>query len=87
MELDYRPDKTPVIQREKRGMDVTEAIRRVRKIIEEGKIVASDGSDMEFRVDMLLVHGDTPNAIEICKAVRAELVKMGVEIVSVGEIV
>jgi lactam utilization protein B len=46
-----------------------------------------DGSEMDFRVDTLLVHGDTPNAIELCKAIRAELTKMGVEITSFGNFV
>jgi UPF0271 protein len=87
VDLDYRPDRTAIIQREKKEMEPKEAVRRVRKLIEEGKIIASDGTDMEFRVDTLLVHGDTPNAIEVCKAVRAELVKMGVEIVSFGKFV
>ncbi len=87
VDLDYRPDRTAIIQREKKEMEPKEAVRRVRKIIEEGKIIASDGTDMEFRVDTLLVHGDTPNAIEVCKAVRAELAKMGVEVVSFGKFV
>jgi UPF0271 protein len=87
VDIDYRPDRTAIIQREKKEMDPQEAVRRVRRIIEEGKITASDGSDMEFRVDALLVHGDTPNAIEVCKAVRAELKRMGVEIVPFGQFV
>jgi len=82
LDIDYLPDKTAVIQREKKEMAVGEALRRLRKIIQEGKIIAVDGSEMEFRVDTLLVHGDTPNAIELCKAIRAELAKMGVEITS-----
>lgn len=87
VDIDYRPDRTAIIQREKQEMAPDEAARRVRKIVGEGKIIASDGSEMEFRVDTLLVHGDTPNAIEVCKAVREELGKMGVEIVSFGQFV
>jgi UPF0271 protein len=87
VDIDYRPDRTAVIQREKKEMDVSTAIGRVRKIIETGKIPASDGSDMEFRIDTLLVHGDTPNAVEICKAVTGELKNMGVEVTSFGSFV
>jgi UPF0271 protein len=68
-------------------MDVQEALRRVRKIIQEGRIEASDGSDMQFRIDTLLVHGDTPNAIDICKAVRSELEKMEVEVTCFGNFI
>jgi len=87
LDIDYRPDKTAVIQREKKEMAPEEALRRLRKIILEGKVVAADGSEMDFRVDTLLVHGDTPNAIELCKAIRGELTKIGVEITSFGNFV
>lgn len=87
LDIDYRPDKTAVIQREKKEMGIDEALRRLRKIVQEGKVLAVDGSEMEFRVDTLLVHGDTPNAIDLCKAIRGELTKMGVEIVSFGKFV
>jgi UPF0271 protein len=80
VDIDYRPDRTAIIQKEKKSMDVQEAVRRVRKIIQDGKIEASDGSEMQFRIDTLLVHGDTPNVIEICTAVRSELEVMGVEV-------
>jgi UPF0271 protein len=87
LDIDYRPDKTAVLQREKQEMVPEEALRRLRKIIQEGKVIAVDGSEMDFRVDTLLVHGDTPNAIELCKAIRAELTKMEVEITSFGNFV
>ena len=87
LDIDYRPDKTAVIQREKKEMAPEEALRRLRKIILEGKVVAADGSEMDFRVDTLLVHGDTPNAIELCKAIRGELTKIGVEMTSFGNFV
>jgi UPF0271 protein len=87
LDIDYRPDKTAVIQREKQEMAPEEALRRLKKIIQEGSVLAVDGSKMDFRVDTLLVHGDTPNAIELCKVIRAELTKMGVEITSFGNFV
>ena len=87
VDIDYNPDKTAVIQRQKQQMDVQEALRRVRRIVQEGKLTASDGSDLEFRVDTLLVHGDTPNALEIAEAVRGELNRLGVEIASFGSFV
>ncbi len=87
LDIDYRPDKTAVLQREKKEMPPEEALRRLRKIILEGKVIAVDGSEMDFRVDTLLVHGDTPNAIELCKTIRGELTKIGVEMTSFGNFV
>jgi UPF0271 protein len=87
VDIEYNPDKTAVIQRKKQEMEMKDALRRVRRIVQEGKFTASDGSDLEFRIDTLLVHGDTPNAIEIVKAVRVELKKLGVEVTSFGNFV
>jgi UPF0271 protein len=87
VDIEYNPDMTAVIQRKKQEMNVKEAVRRARRIITKGKITAIDGSDVELHVDALLVHGDTPNAIELCKAVRKELQNMGVEITYFGDLV
>jgi len=58
-----------------------------RKIVQKGKVIAVDGVEMDFRVDTLLVHGGTPNAIELYKAVRSGLAKLDVEIISSGNYV
>lgn len=80
LDIDYRKDKTAVVQREKKEIGIDEALKRLRKIVQEGKVVAVDGSEMEFNVDTVLIHGDTPNALKLCKAIRDELTKMEVEI-------
>lgn len=84
LDIDYRRDKTAVVQREKKEMEIDEALKRLRKIVQEGKVIAVDGSEMEFNVDTVLVHGDTPNALQICKAIRDDLTKMGVEMKPFG---
>jgi UPF0271 protein len=46
------------------------AARCVRAIT-EGKGTATDGSDIPVRCDSICIHSDTPNAIDIARAVRA----------------
>jgi UPF0271 protein len=87
LDINYNPDKTAVVEREKKPVAPEEAVRRAIRYLGEGKIMAVDGIMMEFRVDTFLVHGDTPNAIDVCKMVRAELEKAGVEITSFGSFV
>lgn len=45
-------------QRVKKETAVEEALTRLRKAVQEGKVIAVDGSEMEFTVDTVLVHGD-----------------------------
>ena len=45
-----------------------------------GEIIPSSGNRIDARIDTICMHGDTANAIEIAKAVRASLVRDGVKI-------
>jgi UPF0271 protein len=55
------------------------AARAVR-LAERGEIVAVDGSVIATRAQSLCIHGDTPDAVEIARAVKAGLAAAGVEI-------
>ncbi len=44
---------------------------RCIRAITEGKGTATDGSDIPVRCDSICIHSDTPNAIDIARAVRA----------------
>jgi UPF0271 protein len=46
---------------------------RVRRAISENLGTAIDGSDIPVRCDSVCIHSDTPNAIDIARAVRAIL--------------
>jgi len=43
------------------------------------RVTAIDGSDVEIRARSICIHGDTPGAVEMARAVRA-----GLELASVG---
>ena len=60
--------------------DPADAVRQALSFAKEGGVTAVDGSFIELAVDTLCVHGDTPGAPEIARAVRdafaAEKVKV-----------
>lgn len=46
---------------------------RVRRLLDAGVVVADDGTQVPVQADSICVHGDTPRAVELARAVRATL--------------
>ena len=80
IDLDFRKDGSSVIERKKKGRDPKEVTRKALKLVTEGKLETIDGVDKELKVDILLVHGDGPNAIDILKEMRSGLLAAGVKV-------
>ena len=60
------------------------AVRQALSFARSGGVSASDGSFLKLGVDTLCVHGDTPGAVAIARAVRAALRDAQVHVASVG---
>ena len=60
--------------------DVTAISEGAVRLAEQGEIVAADGSVIKTAAQSLCIHGDTPDAVEIARAVKAGLAAAGVEI-------
>lgn len=60
--------------------DANEIAQRVLRMVTEQSIIADSGKVIPTPVDSVCVHGDTPGAVEIAKAVRAALEQSGVKI-------
>ncbi len=60
--------------------DPVEVAERAVRLATEGVVVAVDGTEVAARVDSLCVHGDTPGAVGLARAVRAALDAAGVEV-------
>jgi 5-oxoprolinase (ATP-hydrolysing) subunit A len=58
--------------------DPDEIAARVVRLATEGTVTASDGSEIELAADSVCVHGDTPGAVAVARAVRAALTGAGV---------
>jgi UPF0271 protein len=50
------------------------------KMVQEGKVVCIDGSEIELAADTICVHGDNPSALALIKMIRETLEAAGVEI-------
>jgi UPF0271 protein len=50
--------------------DPAEAVAQALSFVRKGGVTAVDGSFVKLEVDTLCVHGDTPGAADIARAVR-----------------
>ncbi|MEO7224311.1 MAG: 5-oxoprolinase subunit PxpA [Devosia sp.] len=60
--------------------DAAEIAERAVRLAETGEIVAADGSVVRTEARSLCIHGDTPGAVAIARAVKDALASAGVEI-------
>jgi len=60
--------------------DAAEAAEQALRIASDGSVIASDGSRVRVDAETLCLHGDTPGAVEIARAVRGRLEASGVRI-------
>jgi UPF0271 protein len=58
--------------------DKAEVIARTVRMVRDGVVGAIDGSDVAIRADSVCLHGDTPGAVGLARAVRAALTQAGV---------
>ena len=56
------------------------AIKRVVRMVKEGKVESINGNDIAIRADSICVHGDNPKALEFVKNIRETLIAEGVTI-------
>jgi UPF0271 protein len=78
----YQPDGS-LVPRSKPGAvleDPTEAAEQALLLAREGAVIASDGTRLQMRAQTLCLHGDTPGAMKIARAVRERLAQAGVEV-------
>lgn len=52
---------------------VEECLSRIMKMVNEGKVTAITGEEIDIKADTICVHGDTPEALEFVKAIRKGL--------------
>jgi 5-oxoprolinase (ATP-hydrolysing) subunit A len=78
----YQPDGT-LRPRSKPGAVLHQPDRiadRAVRMVREGSVEAYTGETIPLRIDTLCVHGDTPGAEAIARAVRDALVNAGIEV-------
>lgn len=78
----YEPDGSLVSRSKPRSVlhDPGEVAARVLRMITEGVATAVDGTELQVRADSVCVHGDSPGAVAMARAIRATLTEHGVTI-------
>jgi len=60
--------------------DADSVIARMIRLLEEGTLVAVDGTELRPAVRSICVHSDTPGAVELARGLRGALESAGVGI-------
>lgn len=73
VDLDYTGAGTLIIQRRPHATDPAHAAERVRRVLEDGVVLADDGTPLRIEFASVCVHSDAPGAPEVARAVRQVL--------------
>ncbi|MDH4268129.1 MAG: LamB/YcsF family protein [Deltaproteobacteria bacterium] len=83
----YNPDGT-LQSRKIAGsviQDPEKAARQALTLVQEGYVIAHDGTKVMVKPETLCVHGDTPGAIAILQKIREELRKASIAVKPMGQ--
>lgn len=78
----YTPSGTLVPRSEPGAMlhDPAEVTARVLRLVDKGVVASVDGTDLDVLAESACVHGDSPGAVEMARAVRDGLAAAGVTV-------
>ncbi|MEL4504150.1 5-oxoprolinase subunit PxpA [Luteococcus sp. H138] len=80
----YTPEGRLVSRREPGAVlhDADEVARRMVELVTTGSLTAVDGSRVQIQADSICVHGDSPGAVAMARAVRVALDQAGITLKS-----
>lgn len=70
VDLNYGTAGQLLIQRRPEPTDPAAAAGRVRRVLEDGKVEASDGTLLDIEFKSICVHSDAANSVAVARAVR-----------------
>jgi UPF0271 protein len=73
---------TPRVRRDALITDETAAVAQVMRMVDQGVVRTTDGSDWPIQADTLCVHGDGVHAVPFARRLRTELEAAGVTVKS-----
>lgn len=85
----YQSDGTLTHRSEPNALitDAGEAIARVSRMVQEGKVLTIQETDAELKADTICIHGDGPNALAFAQQISKSLQEDGIIPTKVSEIV
>ena len=79
-DLDYAVDGSLILERAKQPRDPEVVASRIIGIVRNGKLPAVDGSELPLDAKTFCIHGDSPNAVDVVRGVRARLEAEEIEV-------
>lgn len=78
----YQPDGslTPRTRAEALIADEDTAVAQVLRMVGEGRVRATDGTDIPVQADTVCLHGDGPHAVAFARRLNAELRRVGIDL-------
>lgn len=61
-------------------LNPSDAVAQAVGLARGGSVTSSDGTELAIELDSICVHGDTPGALELARAIRSALQSAGVEV-------
>jgi UPF0271 protein len=65
--------------------DLKRVAERVIRMVQEGKVQSIEGDLIDLEVDSICVHGDTPGAADLARAIRGNLQGAGITVLPMGK--
>ena len=83
----YSPEGTLVSRRQPGAVvkDPQAVSERALQMVEEGNVIAVDGTTIEIEAQTLCVHGDNPKAVDLVRSIRETLEADGVAVTPMGK--
>jgi UPF0271 protein len=82
----FNPDGT-LVARTRPGAvihDAAAVVERSLRMITEGRVTAITGEEVHVEADTICLHGDTPGAVDLARALRSAFETAGVALVPMG---
>ena len=79
-DLHYRPDGTIAVQRKLAAVDLRAMREQLRRFVEDGEVLATDGSRVPVEAQSICVHSDGPNALAVLHEIRDVLSDLSIEV-------
>jgi UPF0271 protein len=64
--------------------DESAVLARVRQLLQLGTVTTYSGATLAMRARSILLHGDTPGAVELARTIRAEIERSGGRVVPIS---
>jgi UPF0271 protein len=66
--------------------DAAPVVERVERLLCDGVVITASGKSLSMPVKSILLHGDTPGAVELARKIRASIEASGGEIVPISRL-